>query len=349
MKISRLILLIPALIYFCGCSESGSKEADDHAILVETTLISPEDITRYHTIPSVIIAQKRSQLAFQLSGKLEEINVILGENVETGQQLARLYNPGIDPAVNANRAKLESIISQISQTEKDFVNFKELRKNNSISQTDFEHKETELKNLQAEKKSIEAQIELSEANQTETILKAPFSGVISYISKQQGEFVSAGENLISINQPDIMETEAEIPLNLWKPLNTGDTITGISEGKSVNLNVIEISQTAHPRSLLMKVILQIESNENIIGQHIDLNFPQHFNNIYQLPLNSVIDDGINKPYVFTFVGNKAKKVQINPLFINGDNIVFTTQSKIDAPVVTAGQSRISDGVFIRTE
>ena len=347
MNITKSILIFTSVFLLNSCKNNPSEEQKNIATKVTTTIATSHEITRFHNVPAVLKAQNRADLSFQLSGTIKSINVKIGDSVEKDDELIHLYNPNIDPALAANEAKLESILTQIRQVEKDLENLKTLRKNNSVSKTTYEHKETELKNLLAQQKSVESEMTLSQANQQETIIKAPFTGVISQFSKQPGEFVSAGQPVISIYQNKILEVETEITKELWSNLKLGDVIEGYLGDEKLEFELVELAQSANPLTHLLPVVLQLKNSlPEAIGQNVNLSFPQKYQNVYQLPLQTVIDDGINQPYVFVTERKKAQKHIIKPLFINGNDIIFEVDNVIDNPVIIEGQSKVASGTPI---
>ncbi len=345
----NLLVNLFSIVLLSACvGNAASDKSVELEVLVKSKEIVAKDITRLHEIPTVIIAKECANLSFLLSGTIDKVLVKIGEKVEKGQILLSLYNPNLDPSIANNLAQLESIKVQISQAQRDLLNLKELRKKKSTSRTAYEHKETELKNLQAKEKAIKAQIDLAHANQQESLLRAPFDGVVVSITKQVGEFVSIGQIVAVINQPNIGEIEVNISKQLHNGLQLNQEITGTYENKTVKLRITELSKAADSISHLMKVVLELEQvASDKIGQELIVQFPQIYKNVYQLPLESVIDDGINKPYIFIAKDNIAQKSYIKPLYITKGMIVFTSPDGISDPVVIKGQSKLSTGMRLQ--
>lgn len=345
-QIKQTFIIYLIIVFLSACSGNAAQNNNEELrVLVKTMQVSQSDVIRLHDLPAVLIAKQRANMSFLLSGTIDKVLVKIGEKVEKGQVLLSLYNPNLDPTIASNLAQLESIKAKISQAQRDLMNLKELRKNNSTSRTAFEHKETELKDLQANKNAIKAQIDLANANQQESLLRAPFEGVIVSVTKQVGEFVQVGQVVVVLNQQSKAEVEMSVTKELHKYLFLNQIITGTYENQLLQLRVTELSQVATATSHLFTVILELDgdaSKKN--GQEITVHFPQVYKDVYQLPLESVIDDGINKPYVFLVKDGMAYKNYIKPLFITKGNIVFNSVVKIDFPVVIKGQSKLSSGM-----
>ena len=345
MKFFSILMMV---FLMSSCSRQESHEEDALEIPIESSFIVKSNITRNHFVPAVFMAVNRAELAFQLSGTVDRVLVKIGQNVEVGQAMMSVYNPNIDPALDSNFAKLESLKAQIDQVKSDVGKLIELRKNNSTSKTALEQKQTDLKDLKAQQKLIQSQINLALANQSESIIKAPFSGSIISVLKQTGEFVQAGEVVLTIFQEDEIEVEVNITKSLWENLNLGDLIKGQFDNQVIDLELVELSQTADPQSHLMKIILRsTEKINNAIGQLVILSFPQVYQDVYQLPLETVVDDGINKPYIFIVENEMAVKNPIIPLYIENGNIIFHSKEDIVESVILKGQSKLSSGMKVK--
>ncbi|VAW32967.1 hypothetical protein MNBD_GAMMA01-765 [hydrothermal vent metagenome] len=347
MKVFKLIIIVIVVI-LSACKDANVTQQPSLVTTVQTQLTKRADVTRLHEIPAVFLAENRANLSFQLSGTINQSLVKIGEHVQQNQILMSLYNPNISPALNTNMARLESIQAQIAQAQRDVARLAELRKNNSASKTAFELKETSLKDLIAQKKAVKAQISLALANQSEATIKAPFAGTIVTIDAQVGEFVRSGQVVMAIYQQDMLEVEVNLTLQLWDNISLDDNIAGIYNGEIIEFRVVELAQVADAKSHLMKVIFKLTSSiDNAVGQQVTLQFPQMYQAVYQLPLEVIVDDGINKPYIFTVVNNIAVKHYIEPLFIDNGYIVFGSDADIQNPVVIKGQSRISAGTKLQ--
>ena len=346
---AKLSLLLLCVIILSSCvGNAATDSGNEVSVVVKTKELSASDVIRLHDIPAVLIAKQRANLSFLLSGTIDKVLVKIGEKVEQGQVLVSLYNPNLDPTIASNLAQLESIKAKISQSQRDLLNLKELRKNNSTSRTAFEHKETELKDFKAKEKAIKAQIDLANANQQESLIRAPFAGVIVSVTKQVGEFVQVGQVVVVLNGQDVGEVEVDITKQLHKDLQLNQLLKGTYEEEKLQLRITELSKIADSQSHLMKVVLQLDKGaNNKIGQEIIVHFPQVYKGVYQLPLESVIDDGINKPYVFIVKESVAHKSYIKPLYIAKGQIVFASTDGINYPVVIKGQSKLSSGMRLQ--
>ncbi len=347
-KIEKLMVL-GLVILISACQEKDlNLNQQQSATTIVTSEIKATEVIRLHEVQGVLLAKNRANLSFQLSGTINGVMVEIGQQVKKGQPLMSLYNPNLDPDLSANLARKESVKAQINQVKRDVADLKSLRESNSASQTALERKQTEYKDLVAQEKSIQAQIEQAQANQSESIIVAPFDGTIAKQNKQIGEYVQPGEIALVVFQQNVLETEVNLTHELWQNLSLNDHVTGLHGDAPLDFIVTELAQTADAQSHLMKVIVDLKTPmKNGIGQSITLFVPQIYQEVYQLPLETVVDDGINQPYIFLSIDDKAFKNPIAPLFIDGQNLIFKSKAQIKSPVVIKGQSRIAAGTRLK--
>lgn len=345
MKYIISILLITVLT---SCNSDKSKNptsANKMVVEVETLAVSNRE--RNYTIPAILKAKKRANIAFQLSGTIDQVLVKVGDKVEKDQALMSLYNPNLDPNLVSNLAQLESVNAQISQAKRDVKRLKDLQKMNSASKNALETKETNLKNLFAQKKSIQAQIQKAKANQSESIITAPFASHVVSVDKEFGEFVAAGQAVVILNKNDELEVNVKVSEDILKELDIGDIIIGYKNLEKLRFQIAEIAQSADPQSHLYSVTLEAKNDGSLNpGSSVDLIFKRVFENVYKLPLEAIVDDGINRPYIFEIENTMAKKKKINPLFIENDLVIFTTMNDISNPIVVKGQARLVEGLSV---
>ncbi len=344
MKIFLCLLSVILLSPLSAATQSQSAVLKN----VITRTVTAKDVQRIYKIPAIVLATNRAQLSFQLSGRVEKVFIKIGQKVEKGQVLMSLYNPNLDPNIAANLANLEAINARIAQSRRDLANLSVLRKNNSASKTSYQQKQTELSNFKAQRKAIEAQIDLSKAKQQESILKAPFAATVANVTKQTGEFVAPGVAVVSLKQQQNLEVEAHIPRDLWQNLSLGKQLTGFFGTEAIRFKVTELATSSNQISHLYKVVLQIESAlSGAIGQQVVIDFSKTYPNVYELPLETIIDDGINQPYLFVINQDEVEKRVISPLFIQNGFIVLRSKKALDLPVVVKGQSQIAVGSKVK--
>ncbi|HAZ89372.1 MAG TPA: efflux RND transporter periplasmic adaptor subunit, partial [Marinobacter adhaerens] len=165
-------------LFLSGCKASDvAPESGQQKVSVRVSEVSGgESQDMPLRFSGIVRATQRATLTFQVSGTLKEQAVELGQKVQAGDLLARVYNPGLEPARDSARARLEELRTQYQQAQREWERSSRLHERGVVS-------EQTLEQLAARRDSLEASVataraSLAEATQLleESTLRAPFSG-----------------------------------------------------------------------------------------------------------------------------------------------------------------------------
>ncbi len=206
------------------------------AVTVETATVEPLqgaggrvvvlDATGYVT------ARREATVSSKITGKLADVLIEEGDRVKEGQVLARLDNS--DEAaqlslrraeVAAAQAQLGSLEVQLRQARRDLKRQQDLDARHLTTTQSVEDARTKVESLtaqlRAQRKQIivaEAQERIAQVNYDDTVIRAPFSGVVIAKTAQPGEMVSpisAGggftrTGICTIVDMDSLEVEVDV-------------------------------------------------------------------------------------------------------------------------------------------
>ena len=137
------------------------------------------NITKMVSATGFLSSQRSEELAFGRAGRVKQIMIDEGDYVREGQILAKLED-------EEERFSLLQAENALEEAKSELEAAKVSSSKNVIEERQRQVKERELE-LQLRKKDLE-----------DTILKAPFSGVVSKIYVNEGEIVSASKNILRL-------------------------------------------------------------------------------------------------------------------------------------------------------
>ena len=151
-----------------------------------------------------VTARREATVSSKITGRLAEVLIEEGESVAAGQVLARLDDVDAQAELgltqarrDAARAQLGQIEVQLEQARRDARRQQELRAKGLNSEQALENARTQVRVLSAELEAqrgqvgvTEAQLRVAQVNYDNTIVRAPFAGVIIAKAAQPGEIVS---------------------------------------------------------------------------------------------------------------------------------------------------------------
>ncbi len=176
------------------------------ALAVETTVAEPADSASATVLDATgyVIARRQATVSSKISGRLAEVLIEEGERVSAGQVLARLDDEDAEAHLALMRARLGSaeaqlgqIEAQLAQARRDLARQEELHLRKLTSEEALDLARTQVEALQAQLAATlsqvrvaEAELQVAQVDYDNTIVRAPFDGVVVAKTAQPGEIVS---------------------------------------------------------------------------------------------------------------------------------------------------------------
>ena len=196
--INKLNLFVISIIF---SSELFSLE------ILEVKMMDSYKITR--EFPGKLLPAQQSNLAFEIPGKINIINVDIGDAVKKGQILAELDNREATAQLKQAKAKYDLAVQILNR-------YKDLRSEGHISIQDLD-------NANSEELIAKSQYEFYKVKLEQTKLIAPFDGVIQNRYLDTGSVISGGIPIIEILGSKNVEAHISIPLKFIDKLYIGDS------------------------------------------------------------------------------------------------------------------------------
>ena len=151
-----------------------------------------------------VTARRQATVSSKVTGKVIEVLVEEGLKVETGQVLARIDSSNVEKSLHLSEAQLESARKSLDETkvnleraERELRRASELAENKIASQADLDLAEANAKSLAARLEKQKADVVVSERDVAQwqqqlddTIIRAPFAGIVTSKNAQPGEMIS---------------------------------------------------------------------------------------------------------------------------------------------------------------
>lgn len=151
-----------------------------------------------------VVARRRATVSSKITGKVVEVHVEEGMAVAENQVLARIDDVNVraqlalaQSQLEAARAQLTEVRVQLAEAERRLVRNRELATRQLISVAALDAAQAEVDALKARLASTESNVAVAERgvsvqqrNLEDTIVRAPFAGVITVKNAQPGEMIS---------------------------------------------------------------------------------------------------------------------------------------------------------------
>jgi RND family efflux transporter MFP subunit len=233
-----------------------------------------------------VVARRMATVSSKVTGKIEEILVEEGMQVEKDQVLARLDPVNLktvltmaERELEASRRNLAEIEVRLAEAQRNLARNEALVQRQLISQTALDASKAEVNALAARLEASKAQVKVAESglqmrriDYDDLQVRAPFSGVVISKDAQPGEIVSpmsAGggftrTGIATIVDMDSREVEVDVNeayINRVKPDQRVEATLDAYPGAPLQAHVINIVPTADRTKATVKVRIAFDKLE----------------------------------------------------------------------------------------
>ena len=151
-----------------------------------------------------VVARRQATVASKITAKMVELDIEEGDHVKAGQIIAKLDDTNIRAALNQSSAQLDFARAALAETQvnlanaqRDYERQKTLLQGHFVSQSAVDNSQTAYDGLRAQLATQRSNVDVvaeglkvAQRNLDDTIVRAPFSGIVTVKAAQPGEMVS---------------------------------------------------------------------------------------------------------------------------------------------------------------
>jgi len=160
------------------------------AALVKVMEVQKQKISEKLFFTGIIEAWQSINITPEVGGKIAKIYVEEGDSVRKGQLLAELDTRATRLQLDQSKAAVAVARANYTDAEKNMERMERLRKENAVSEQQYEKIKLAFDAAKAELQRAEAAENLANFNLDVSIMKAPFSGVIASKNAEVGDVIN---------------------------------------------------------------------------------------------------------------------------------------------------------------
>lgn len=383
---SVLRFLIPAVILVVGVyfglkafQENSEEESEQsktsqaappsNVIVTPLRLVSARDT---HRVIGSLRAANRAEVAAREEGAILEILVNEGDTVAQNDILVRLDARRLDAQIARAQANLTAARATIAQREAEEARFatdfdvkKKLFDQNAISESELLDAETGAAVSASQGRSAresllaaEAEIRLLELRREDLVIRAPFDARVTARTTEMGEWVRAGDPLLTIISEGRIEAWLQVPERFVGDM-TSDTVMlkiGNQDIEGTNLRIVPEADTMN-RGITVIADIADPENRLVPGLSVAAELPV----TDDIPRLMVPSDAVVTTYAgeAVFRANAAaspselpiaERLPVQVLFQQGGQIFIASEELREGDlIVVKGNERLFPGTQLLIE
>jgi len=356
--ISKVAGCIAVFILLCILLRGEHRDTNKTANM-ETAVIRPvptftvqaSPASDIQNFPGKVRANQRVQLAFSVPGLLAKLKAEEGCTLKQGEIIAQLDKRDYQYAFDIASAKFENAKKELSRSTV-------LWDQKVLTKADFESIETAHDIAQAEYRICQKALQ-------DTILRAPFNGIVVKRHVENHEHVQAKQSIVSFQDISVIEVIFQVSEQLIAYMDTNfqekPLVRFDVEGEHWHeASIREYSAKSDNITQTYEVVLQLNPPDNLkifpgMTATVQLRTPKLSQSsklqkkTTRIPIEALCCSEDRKAYVWLIdpEGGNPKKVWINSAELCGDFVDISSQLSLGQHVAVAGLNMLNESMLVR--
>ncbi|HYK00781.1 MAG TPA: efflux RND transporter periplasmic adaptor subunit [Thermoanaerobaculia bacterium] len=326
-----------------------------------------------------VTARRRATVSSKVTGKVEDIFIEEGMQVKAGQQLARLdasyASRGLALAkaeATAAGSALEETRVRIREAQLDYERAERLTSSQISSRADLDRARAQLDAVRArlaaqsdQLSTAQRQVDLQSQTMDDTVIRAPFDGVVITKDAQPGEMispVSAGggftrTGICTIVDMGSLEIEVDVNeayINRVFPNQRVEAVLDAYPDWKIPAHVITAVPTADRQKATVRVRIAFDQKDTRVlpdmGVKVSFITDQAAaaaqTTIIEVPKSAIRRDGA-QDIVFVLANDRAERRAVKVASSQGDTARLVSGVREGEKVVVAGPAELKDGERVK--
>lgn len=208
---SRLIAAI-LLVSAAGCDRASKPTAAEVQVprirLAEVREVVPEVSSRHLVL---LEPKRRARIAPRFGGQIAELLIVDQQAVVEGDELARMTDADARGSLQSARASRDSASERLTDLERQLEDARDLLGVGAGTKREVERLESEVATTRASIRQASGQVAQSRDRRDANLILAPFSGIITALDVEVGEYAGPGVVLATLSELDVLAVE--VPLS----------------------------------------------------------------------------------------------------------------------------------------
>lgn len=347
MKPTLLALLISSgLVAACTPGHTETQTSVEAAKVVQLTQAMPTQAQQSYQFPAEVVPVKTVNLNFEVSGRLDHVDMIQGTKVAKGHLLA-----SIDDAPFARKVRTNKAINKRSILELERV--RSLRQQNMAAQQEMDNAE-----VSAELAQIDLENSIQDLSYTKLI--APFDALISERLVEEGSFISAGTPVVTLQDIskirfEINVSERVLSANLTNQVDSATASVIGKEEYSFPITYVEHTTQPDPITQTYKVLFEMEPPKETtlhpgMRAYVNVTMKSEYAAAGVLiPMTALVlaADGSYGVWAYDKANQRVHLKGVSVAGMEHNFALVTSGLELGESVVSAGISQMSEGLRVQ--
>ena len=328
---SFAVASVAFVLFGCGKAHEVPTPPSLPAASVRAQTVESKTRIATEEVVGTVRAKLRSVIEAKVSGKIEQLLVVPGQQVKAGELLATIDAREV-------QARYDQAVALRQQADADLKRLTQLFEQKILSQAEFD-------NAQAKARVAIATVTEAETMLGYTKVAAPFAGVITRKHADVGDLATPGKPILEMEDSTALRLEADVPEAVVGKLKLSDRLPVRISALEKELEgvVSEIAPAADPNSRTFLVKLDLPATTGLrAGQFGRVAMPVGETSALRVPAAALVQRG-QMELVFVVADGKAQMRIVKTGKRIGSEVELVSGVSTGETVVVEGAADLTDG------
>ena len=318
---------------------------------VRVESVEEQEFVRTLSLPATVFAERSAILAPKAQGRIESVNVQIGDEVKRGDVLMTIESSDYLAGYTEANAAYELAQIQAKQASTSAKRFKVLLDEGAVTQSQWEEVDmgAQLANGQATR--AKAGLDIATSRLQGTKLEAPFNGVIVERTIEVGEMMGGPATRPPLQIVDLSTVRIQASIGETDAVSLSDNQSGALEipghHEAIPVVLSRINQAVDPVVKTVLVEATLDNSEHALKHYQSATLHLKINQqAIAIPRQALLNRQSQSADVFVLTGGSVTKRTVQYGRSETDYVpVFSGLSAKDQ-VLVAGHNRLQDGAEV---
>jgi membrane fusion protein, multidrug efflux system len=342
-------------------SKEAPKEASVPAIAVTTVKVSKADIVVPITATGSLTPSRQTDIGPSVDGIIEEVMVHVGTRVKKGQALFRTRNVDIRLQVQELEKQVALARAQLRNAQAEYKRQASLKGGGWVSQSRMDTTQTNSEVAAAQLGVWEARLAQARQQLKDTVVTAPYDGVISRKDVYEGRFMATrfggmpggASGVVQIMGIDPLAVIVVAPATYFEQLKLGMTgrihVDGIAKPFEAKVAVINYGVDYKARSVEVRFALPNPDYKILPGLYCRVEIMPEPRKALVVARTAILGPDGSR-YAFTEQNGRAKKIALSTREVDGERVEILSNVPEGTELLAGPNlSLLSDGAAVKVD
>lgn len=365
MQYKKIAFIVGAGLLLASCSDNSDEAVEETIRGLKTFVVSAQQDQTIRRFPSVLEAAQVTTLSFENPGKLDEINLDVGQLVQQGEIIASLDRTALEIQLESATAATEQARVSYENAKATFERLDTLLKSGTVTRASVDDARTQMQSSEAQLAQAVSQQESAADNLAKADLRAPFDGIINSVEVESFANVGVGTPVATFYAAGEFEASFSVNYIVSQQLAVGKPVTiRLADNPSVSLKgiVSELGLRADTVSsfpIVVKLTETAPALKSGMAVEVSMEFPVPTGDGFLVPLTVMpfkggLDEnaGPNNPsstnvFVYDAASQTVKERSVVVGGVRDNQLIIIDGLSEGEHVASAGVSYLRDGQKVK--